>query len=161
PGSSIDDAADAALLVVKEADRTTTMKDCAHLPVLKSRDGRTVIGIGMPALARKIDPDNAGFEEIRGEIDGVVLTRALLKLRLNNQKHPDPDEWKGASGAVLLDAKAEALVGILVHADHTGYDEIKSDLARPLMVERLASFAESEEFRNIVELQIVSDAGVS
>ncbi|WGD48656.1 hypothetical protein QA641_23695 [Bradyrhizobium sp. CB1650] len=161
PGSSIQNAGDAALVVVKEQQRTHSMKDCAALPVSTSFKGRDVIGVGMPALARKIDPHSAGFEEINGRIASRLQSNALLRLTLDNQKHPNPDEWKGASGAVLLDAKAEALVGILVHADHTGYEEIRSDISRPLMLEMLADFSGTDEFRKVVALETASDASVS
>jgi hypothetical protein len=164
PGTSIDDAADAALVVVKEQDRTPGMIDCAALPVLDSRNACIVAGVGMPAYARTIDRtrSRAGFREIKGRIGIRLETDALLELTLDDQKHPEPAEWKGASGAVLLNARGEALVGILVHADHTGYAALKSDPSRPFMVEMLADFAQTDGFRNVVDLEVMGEtAGAS
>lgn len=160
PGTSIDEAADAALIVVSEQDRTPGMIDCAALPVLDSRNACIVAGVGMPAYAQALDRvrNRAGFREINGRIGLRLETDALLELTLDDQKHPEPAEWKGASGAVLLNAKGEALVGILVHADHTGYDAIKSDPSRPFMVEMLADFAETDGFRTVVDLEIMHEA---
>jgi len=152
-------AGDAALLVVAAKDRTRTMADCAALPVLKSDFGRSVAGVGMPALAKIIDPSrrNMGFRDIKGSTSNRFVADALVELTLDDQKHPDPDEWKGASGAVLLDAKGGVLVGILVEADHTGYAKLKSDPSRPVMIEMLADFAETPGFRKVVELEVVPD----
>ncbi|WP_441236062.1 hypothetical protein [Bradyrhizobium sp. 930_D9_N1_4] len=161
PGASIDNAGDAALVVVNEQQWTDSMRECAALPVLDSRAARDVVGIGMPALARMIDPNSAGFQDFSGRIANRLERTSLLKLTLDNQKYPNPDEWKGASGAVLLDAKAEALVGILVHADHRGYEDVRSDISRPLMLETLADFAKTKEFQSVITLDRVTDAHVS
>lgn len=157
PGTSSDEAGDAALLVVADNDRTESMIDCAGLPVLKSRKGREVAGVGMPAFAKEIDPWGGGFREIKGHIGIRLETDALVGLTLDDQKHPSPAEWKGASGAVLLDAKGEVLVGILVEADHTGYAKLKSDLSRPIMIEMLSDFADTQGFQNVVKLDVISE----
>ena len=161
PGASIDTAGDAALVVVEELRWTDNMRECATLPVLDSEAGRDVIGIGMPALARIIDPASAGFQEISGRVASRLEKTSLLKLTLDNVKCPNPAEWKGASGAVLLDAKAEAIVGILVHADHRGYETVQSDISRPLMLEMLADFAKTKEFQKVITLDLATDAHVS
>ena len=137
------------------------MWDCDALSVLDDRRACEVAGCGLPEYVRSIrdvaTQRAAGFCTFRGRVeDRTNAANTLADFMLSNQRAPDPTAWRGASGSALVHEDSNALVGVLVHADHSGYELIKGDLPRPLVAETIATFAKRADFRRVLSLQVVS-----
>jgi hypothetical protein len=141
-GAGKDDG-DIALLRVK-GQLTDSMQNCDKVLVLDDRVENKVGGCGLPEFVKEIrgtEQKEQGFWVFRGRIhDRPSVFDTLVDFILDDQRKPEPEEWRGASGAALVHEGSNALVGVLVHADHTGYAQIKGDLPRPLVVESVAPF---------------------
>jgi hypothetical protein len=130
-GAGEDDGDIAVLLV--QGSLTDSMQECDPLPVLDDRIQMEVSGCGLPQFVKELrdtEQKEQGFWVFRGRVrDRPSAFDTLADLILEDQSKPDPEEWRGASGSALLHEESNALVGILVHADHTGYARI-SDAGR-------------------------------
>jgi hypothetical protein len=152
---------DIALLRVQGA-LTDNMQNCDPLLVLDDRVEIKVGGCGLPQFVKAIrdtEEKEQGFWVFRGRVsDRPSAFDTLADFVLEDQRKPEPEEWRGASGSNLVHEESNALIGVLVHADHTGYAQIRGDLPRPLIVETVAAFARRDDFRAVARLQVVTRA---
>jgi hypothetical protein len=132
-------------------------------PVLETRLAFGAMGCGQPEFVRSIrnveNPANA-FKTFYGRVqDRENAYSVEAEFVLDDQRYPDASEWRGASGSVLFDQASNAIFGVLVKADHSGYESLSGDVPRTLLFETLAEYAKRPEFKKIIELSIDSKSG--